>query len=92
MKHIFFILATTAMVACSSGRKTGCGDWRDVNRHDRKPFLVQYWTKERSDGYWLITTVWSNKEQVVLASPCKPNCETIKRINEDGYSRAIAIK
>ena len=80
MKNTFIIFAMFLM-GCATRKSITCGDWRDVNRHDRKPFKVQMWMQQRSDGYWIVTTVFSNKVSKVLAFECRPNCDQLKAIS-----------
>lgn len=74
MKHIPFILvlitALTSCAICKPPRNNREMEQR-VRKHDRKPFIVQRWQKEQSDGYWVLTVVYSDKQMKSYLSPCK---------------------
>lgn len=51
-----------------------------ARKHDRKPFIVQSWMKMRSDGYWVVTKIYSNKTRTDYAHECKPDSSELFRL------------
>ena len=82
MKYILFILfiavAFSSCAICPHGG--GPVNEQRVRKHDRKPFTVMQWTKQRSDGYYIVHTIKSNRTRRYNVFECKPDSAQLARL------------
>lgn len=74
MKYTIILLITVLLFSscslCKPPRNNAEMEQR-VRKHDNKRFTARQWMKERSDGYWVVTTIKWNK-RTDIAFECKP--------------------
>lgn len=75
MKSIIVILAPAlALTSCGLIRPAPRnGGPNDTRKHDRKPFIVQQWTRQLADSTYLVTTIRSNRTRSDKVFECMPD-------------------
>lgn len=70
MKHLFLILLTAIILtSCSVVNPRG----KCYPSKGSRDYAIRQWMKQRSDGYWVVTTIHGLGKRSVLAFECKPD-------------------
>jgi len=74
----FFLVAILAILL------SGCGVFKPVYRctpsKKSKDYAVRQWMKQRSDGYWVVTTIHGFKNTTTFAFECKPDSAALSKL------------